>query len=284
MRDELRAMAAKYGDARRSQIVKEYVEIELNEADYLVREDVFAIVTADSWIKRIRRTNELGSTRIREGDRISQAHELNTHDSVLFFTNLGYLYILRVTDFPSSSGYGNPIQKQLKFRDGEQIVASVALPAERPAGEPGYVTAAEGDVFVLVSERGLGFALTLEGLDGIKRNGKRAMKLRTDDALAAICKLDKQVAFFTRKASGLCIAGSGIPVRNQAAVGVQLMGVRADDALTACVSFRGSVKLELRCDGDKLKEIESKEITQGRRGLKGTKVLPRNEVLGVRKV
>jgi len=282
VREELQKMAASYGDARRSQIVKDYVEVELNEADYLVREDVFAIVTADGWVKRIRRTNELGSTRVREGDRITRAHEVSTHDSILFFTNLGYLYVLRAVDFPASSGYGSPIQKLLKFRDGEVIVESAAWRADQSGEQPG-LHAAEGEVLVLVSQRGLGFALKLEDLDGIKRNGKRVMKLRSDDTLAALCKLDKQVAFFTNKASGLCIPGSSIPVRAQAAVGVTLMGVRPEDRLVACVGLRGAAKLNVRCDGDKIKEIDSREITQGRRGLKGTKVLPRNEVLGVEK-
>ena len=61
------------------------------------------------------------------------------------------------------------------------------------------------------------------------------------------------------------------------------MGVRPEDRLVACVGLRGAAKLNVRCDGDKIKEIDSREITQGRRGLKGTKVLPRNEVLGVEK-
>ncbi len=284
VRDELRKISAKYGEGRRSNIVKSYVEIELNEADFLVREDVYAIVTADGWVKRIRRTNELASTRIREGDRIAKAHEVTTHDSIVFFTNLGYLYVLRVSDIPASSGYGSPIQKLLKFRDGEVIVESMALRPPGGGGEGAETTIGEGDTVVLVSASGLGFALRVEGLEGVKRNGKRVMKLRTDDTVSALCKLDKNVAFFTTKGSALSIAKSAIPVRAQAAVGVLLMSVRPDDRLVAAVSYARAAQLKLYCDGGKEKEIQSGDVTQGRRGLKGTKVGARADVLRVEKL
>ncbi|MCB0337075.1 MAG: DNA topoisomerase 4 subunit A, partial [Bdellovibrionales bacterium] len=109
IRADLEAVQKEYGDNRRSKITEEDEPLELNESDYVVQEEVYAIVTEDGWVKRIRQANDYSSTRIREGDRILKAHPLSTVDYVCFVTSLGYLYTLRVTDFPSSSGYGSPL-------------------------------------------------------------------------------------------------------------------------------------------------------------------------------
>lgn len=283
VRDELKAMAQKYGDARRSEIVKDFTEVEINEADYVVKEDVFAIVTADGWVKRIRRTNELSTTRIREGDSIVHAHEVSSLDYVVFLTNFGLLYVLKVTEFPSSSGYGSPIQKLLKFKDGEEIVESFAFYTEADAPK-NDLTIAERDSLILVSKRGVGFVLQVEGLEGVKKNGKRAIKLREGDALAGVAKLDKKAAFITKKGLVLALDTKIIPSRAQAAIGVSLMGVRADDELIGCVTYKDDVRLELVYDGEKLKEVNTKNFTLSKRGLKGTKIGVRGDILKLKKV
>ena len=81
-----------------------------------------------------------------------------------------------------------------------------------------------------------------------------------------------------------CIKRSEIPVRAQAAVGVSLMGVRRDDCLVACVPFRRSATFRLTLDGERTKEISAAKVTKGRRGLKGTKVVPRGELVLVEKI
>ncbi len=288
--DELKELAQEFGDSRKSKIVKDDIDFDFNEADYVVREDVYAILTRDGWIKRIRQSNELSSTRVREGDSIAQAHPLSTLDSVCFFTNLGYLYLVDVKDFPASSGYGTPVQKVLKFRDGERIVGSFAVvwekdeqgEAQQSLLEEGYpLLLAEGDRLLLCSSRGMGYALEIEGLDGIKRNGKRIMKLRKGDALVDVVHLKKRAAFFTAQGSALSIASKEIPERSTPAIGVALMGVRKDDEIVGIWSFntKGSVKLEL--SNGKEKELKSSDVTSGKRALKGKKVVSRAEIVRV---
>lgn len=288
VRKDLEAAAEKYGDNRKCKLVKENVELEFNEEDYVVHEDVYAIVTADGWLKRIRQNNELSSTRLREGDRILKALPLSTVDSVAFFTNLGTLYVLRVADFPSSSGYGDPVQKILKFKDGELIVNCFGLRAgdskqtELQLGAED--TLKEGDTMVLVSKTGVGFALEVKDLAGIKRNGRRAIKLREQDFLAAVVRLDTRIAMFTQRASGLVIERKEIPVRDGPAVGVSLMGVRDDDRLIGAVSFGGSCKIQLLLDSGKTQEIPSADMLQGHRALKGNKVIARGELKAVQRI
>ncbi|MBN8547776.1 MAG: DNA topoisomerase IV subunit A [Deltaproteobacteria bacterium] len=282
VRKDLELVSETYGDNRRCKMVKESAEIEFREEDYVVQEDVYAIITSDGWLKRVRQTNELASTRLREGDQILKALPLSTLDSVVFFTNLGSLFALRVADFPSSSGYGDPVQKILKFKDGETIVACFGMKAsEGKQGElavPGSDLIKENDVMTLVSKNGVGFALKVTGLEAVKRNGKRALKLRDGDFLAAVAPHDKKLALFTQRGSGLVIDGKEIPVRDSAAIGVSLIGVRDEDRLVSAISFNTSAKLLLTFDSGKTSDLASSEVLAGHRALKGNKVISRGEI------
>jgi DNA gyrase subunit A len=299
---ELEQLSEKFGDRRKSKLIKDNIDIEFDETAYVVQEDVHAIITADGWVKRIRRTNDLSSTRLREGDSLLSAHALTTLDSVALLTSQGTLFVLKVSDFPASSGYGTPIQKLLKFKDGERIVSSFGISAsgsaptvsatgqvELPLG--GAVASAsahdprlkDGDTLVLVGTKGTGYALTLTELSETKRTGRRIMKLRDGEFLAAVAPLAPMVVFITQDGSGLAIAQSEIPVRDSAAVGVALMGVRDDDNLVACCGVRsakmkGTLMLTLK--SGKTKDVPLSEVTKGHRALKGTKVYSRDEIVG----
>jgi DNA gyrase subunit A len=301
VRQDLEAISEKFGDRRRSKLIKDNVDIEFDETQYVVQEDVYAIVTTDGWIKRIRRSNDLASTRMREGDAILSAHALTTLDSVALFTSLGSLFVLKVSDFPASGGYGTPIQKILKFKDGERIMASYgirasgsvvgtssATQAELPLGGAAVshgqdATLRDGDTLVLVGHQGTGFALTLTELSQTKRTGRRVMKLREGEYMAAVAPLAPFVIFITQDGSGLAIPQSDIPVRDSAAVGVSLMGVRDGDAIVACCGVqKGKMKgtLLLSLKNGKTKDVPLSEVTKGHRSLKGTKVYSREEIVG----
>jgi DNA gyrase subunit A len=300
VRAELEAISEKYGDKRRSKLIKDNVDIEFDETQYVVQEDVYAIVTVDGWVKRIRRSNELNSTRVREGDSILAAHPLNTLDSVALFTNFGTFFALKVSDFPSSSGYGTPIQKMLKFKDGEQIVASYGILANKGGAATSSGTQAElaltganssvvsdriladGDTIVLVGTQGTGYALTMAELSETKRTGRRVMKLREGENLAGVEPLAPVIVFVTQDGSALAIKKDEVPVRDTAAVGVALIGVREDDVVVACcgvASLKAKATLVLTLKSGKTKDIPLSEITAGHRALKGTKVYSRDEIV-----
>ncbi len=280
VRKDLEAVADKYGDKRLSKLVTDNVDLEFRAEDYVVNEDVFAIVTADSWIKRIRQNNELDSTRLREGDTILRAHPLSTLDSVVFFTNHGNVYSVKVSDFPSSSGYGDPIQKLLKFKDGEKIVECYGMKAS--GKNEGQLHVQDGKHVLLISQQGTGFILKLEGLADIKRNGKRAMKLRDGDELGALCIVDpdkdKQVSLFSSDGAGLRIKVNEIPVRDTPAVGVALLSVREHERTVGVVAHSRNTTVKLILQTGKTKEIRTDDVLSGHRALKGNKVISRDEI------
>jgi len=302
VRTDLEQIGEKYGDKRRSKLVKDNVDIEFDESQYVVQEDVYAIVTKDGWIKRIRQNNELQSTRLREGDAILAAHPLNTLDSVALVTSLGTLFVVKVSDFPASGGYGTPIQKILKFKDGERIVASFSVLGARPPAPAAKGSQGElpltgaptvelkdllknGDTVLLVGTRGTGFGLTVTDVESTKRNGRRIMKLREDEELAAAVSLESVLVFVTRDGSALSIKKGEVPVRDSAAVGVSLIGVRDDDAVVACVAIPSGTRgahIELELKSGKTKDFPIAEVTAGKRGLKGTKLYSRDEIVGAR--
>ncbi len=292
---ELEAVVEKFGDKRKSQLAKEHVEIEFNEEDYVVNEDVYAIVTKDGWIKRIRQNNEVSATRIREGDSILRAHPASTLDYVIFYTNLGSVYSLKVIEFPASGGYGDPIQKVLKFRDGEEIVESFVLRAGDGKGAQRATTPeqqslfgnypftiTEGQSLIFVSKDGTGFSAPAVELIGIKRNGKRIMKLRDGDTLATVSFMAKRLALITHQGYGLVIDSKEVPLSDNPVVGVSLIGVREGDKLVAALSYEKDATVVLTLDGGKEREIPSKEIITGHRALKGNKVVARDEIVAAR--
>jgi DNA gyrase subunit A len=303
VRKDLEAISERFGDKRRSKLIKDNVDVEFDETAYVVQEDVHVVVSVDGWVKRIRRSNDLSSTRMREGDSILSAHALTTLDSFALFTNFGTLFVLKVSDVPASSGYGTPIQKILKFKDGERIVSSYGVPVDGVAQAPqqtgkqgelalggavGATGGAErvikvGDTLVLVGTQGTGYALTLTEVSETKRIGRRVMKLREGEFMAAAEPLAAMMVFITRDGSGLAISQSEIPVRDSAAVGVALIGVREDDELVACCGVKSSRMkgtLNLTLKSGKIKDVPLSEVTKGHRALKGTKVYSREDIVG----
>ena len=70
----------------------------------------------------------LSKARVREGDRIMTVLGGSTVDNLVFFSNYGSAYTIRIGDIPPArSGYGDPAQKLFKFKDGERIVEALSL-------------------------------------------------------------------------------------------------------------------------------------------------------------
>ena len=89
------------------------------------------LVTADGWVKRQKEINP-ETTRLREGDRILALVAGSTRATVvIFFTNFGTAYTARIIDVPATTGYGEPIQKLFKLKDGERVIAAVQSTDDR---------------------------------------------------------------------------------------------------------------------------------------------------------
>ena len=130
VRDELEEIQNAYGsaklDPRRSRI-EEAEDVEYSAESFIVEEDNVVILSRDGWVKRQKEVKDLSTTRLREGDSVLAAVAGSTRATVVFFSNFGVAYTSRIVDVPASTGYGEPVQKLFKFKDGEKIVAAFSL-------------------------------------------------------------------------------------------------------------------------------------------------------------
>ncbi len=129
VKNELQEVSTTYGDKRRTKVGRRQTEeIEFDPDAYIVKEDAVITISADGWIRRVGMVKDLSKTRLREGDTLLTALIGSTVDTVVFFSNFGSAYTLRIGDIPQArSGYGDPAQKLFKFKDGERIIAALSL-------------------------------------------------------------------------------------------------------------------------------------------------------------
>jgi DNA gyrase subunit A len=131
VRDELEEIQGKYGDPKkidpRRTRIEETEEVEYSAESFIVEEDNVVIVSRDGWVKRQKEVKDLSTTRLREGDSVLAAVIGSTRATMVFFSNFGVAYTSRIVDVPASTGYGDPVQKLFKLKDGERIVAAFSL-------------------------------------------------------------------------------------------------------------------------------------------------------------
>jgi len=209
---ELEEIQKKYGDARRSSIASDEGEVEYSAEDFIVEEDNVIVVSRDGWVKRQKEVKDVSTTRVREGDAVLAVLPGSTRASAAFFSNFGVAYTSRFADIPASTGYGEPIQRFFKLKDGERIVAALSLDPRaigdikaRKEGDvpPVHAVAVTSDgysmrfgleAFVEPSTRsGRRYAKAADGAEivGAARvTGDEIMIAATREARAMICKVD----------------------------------------------------------------------------------------------
>jgi DNA gyrase subunit A len=213
IRAELELIEKTYGDARRTEIAKDVVETEYSADDFIIEEDNVVVVTRDGWVKRQKEIKDIASTRTREGDAVLAVMPGSTKATVVFFSNFGAAYTAKIADIPASTGYGDPIQKLFKLKDGERIVNALSLDPRqvgdikttKPEMPPkvhavgvssdGYAMRFSLEGFVEPSTRA-GRRYARAGKDaeivGVEKvEGKEIIIAATRQARAMICKLDE---------------------------------------------------------------------------------------------
>ena len=194
--------------------------------DFIVEEDNVVIVSRDGWVKRQKEVKDVASTRVREGDTVMAVLPGSTRSSVVLFSNFGVAYTSRITDIPASTGYGEPIQRFFKLKDGERIVAAFSLDP-RVAGNisakkegdipPVHAVAVTSDgysmrfslaPFVDPSTRaGRRFARAADGMEfvGVARiTGDEVLIAATREARAILTKVD-EVNFLSGPGRGVIL-------------------------------------------------------------------------------
>jgi len=213
VRSELDEVQKKYGDKRRTVIASDTGEPEYSADDFIVEEDNVVIVSQDGWVKRQKEVKDLTTSRLREGDAVLAAFAGSTRATCVFFSNFGAAYTCRIIDVPASTGYGEPIQRLFKLKDGEKVVAALSLDpravgtvALKKEGEPapvhavavtsdGYALRFSLEPVVEVSTRaGRRFARPADGAEvvGVEPvRGSEILIVATAEARGLLCKINE---------------------------------------------------------------------------------------------
>jgi DNA gyrase subunit A len=130
VRSEIEELIEKYESdpavRRRTLVELPEEEVEYSEEDFIVAEECNVLVTTDGWVKRQRQINPAKS-RLRQDDEILTCVAGSTRATIGFFSSLGVCYTARMVDIPASTGFGEPVQKLFKLKDGEKIVAALSF-------------------------------------------------------------------------------------------------------------------------------------------------------------
>jgi DNA gyrase subunit A len=230
VRDEVAEVQKVYSDTkadrRRTVLASDEGEVAYDPDAFIVDEDNVVIVTRDGWVKRQKEVKDLSTTRLREGDQVLTAVSGSTRAPLVFFTTTGTAYTSRVIDIPATTGYGEPIQRFFKFKDGERIVAAYCLDSRVTPGitapddetaPPRHALAVTSDGYALrfslapyaeVSTRaGRKFARPADGVevvDVLVVTGSETLIAATRQARAMLCPAE-EVNFLAGPGKGVIL-------------------------------------------------------------------------------
>lgn len=185
--DELVYLKQTYGDERRTKVIKGKVG-EFSDLDLIPREEMIVTITESGYIKRLGtgsyRSQRRGGKGVKgmetkEEDTIRTILTANTHDDILFFTNKGKVYKLKVFELPESGrlAKGQAIVNLLQLAQGEQIQSTLTIQSEERSSD-----GSGGHIF-MSTRRGLVKKTPTGDFTNIKSNGLIAIDLKDGDEL-----------------------------------------------------------------------------------------------------
>jgi DNA gyrase subunit A len=295
VRDEIEEIQERYAknDKRRTLIESEE-EVAFTEDDFIVEEDNVVIVSRDGWVKRQKEVKDLSTTRLREGDSVLAAFAGSTRASCVFFSNFGVAYTARFVDVPASTGYGEPIQKQFKLKDGERIVAAMSLDPRAVGDIRGRESVSTGGRkktipdpvpgparvhAVAVSSDGYALRFNLDGLvEPSTRSGRRYARPSEGAEIVSVARLtgDEVLIAATAEARGILCNADEVNFLAGPGKGVLLIKLAADDRVLGAIASTGDrdlLTVETTRGGEQTISTGKYEVTG--RGGKGRELLQR---------
>ncbi|WP_022835255.1 DNA gyrase/topoisomerase IV subunit A [Salisaeta longa] len=295
VKEELRAVRDQYADARRTEIAGPDARVEYTEEDYIIDEDVFVIVTRDGWVKRQGSYTSVDSIRVRDGDAVGWVQPGSTRATVGFFTNFGTCYTTRIADIPSTTGYGDPVQKLFSFDDGERVVGVMSFddrllpnpvpPAPTEQGVLFDAAAEEHDdapdepYVVAFTKQGQATRFTLDGFkEPSTRAGRMYMRLEEGDDVLRACMArgHEHVCMASHNGRALIFPVHQVSVYKGPAKGVMAIRLEAGDrvlGVTLSDAARDGLTVETNNGREEIVRTTKFDVTN--RGTKGTLVIKR---------
>jgi DNA gyrase subunit A len=223
---ELEDVRDRYGDARRTQIVDESAELQLE--DLIADEQVAVTVSHQGYLKRtpisIYRQQRRGGTgrtgmKTREEDFVSQLIVDSTHAYLLCFTNTGRVYWLKVYEIPDvgAAGKGKSMQSLLNLQPGENVRTILAL---RDLEE-------EVKFIFFATRKGIVKKTPLKDFSNVMSRGIIAIAIDKDDDLIAAGLTDGKQTIFLATREGMAIRFQEEYDPERSGIGLRAMGRNA---------------------------------------------------------
>ncbi len=227
IKEDLTAIKARYGDARRTDIVP--AEQEIVYEDLIERHTCVITLTKDGYIKRLasdtyaaqRRGGKgiIGMT-TKEEDVVDQVVAVNSHSHLLMFTSKGKIHVRKAYLIPESSrtAKGTAAQNLVELEDGEKITALVST--DNFEGER---------CLTFVTKKGIVKNTLLSEFAYQRKGGKRAITLDEDDELiyVRLTEIDDEILLATRNGNAVRFRAASVTPTGRSARGV--IGIRPEE-------------------------------------------------------
>ncbi|MFT4581074.1 MAG: topoisomerase-4 subunit A [Gammaproteobacteria bacterium] len=180
VRDEIKADAEKFGDDRRSPIVKRQAAQAISEADLIPSEPITIVLSEKGWV-RAAKGHDIDPRELafRTGDGFQSAALCRTNQTAVFFDTGGRCYSLAAHSFPSARSMGEPLGGRLTPPNGTEFVG---------------VVAGDADTKILIaSDAGYGFIAPLGELYSKNKAGKALLSVRgAARAIAPVIVIERE--------------------------------------------------------------------------------------------
>ena len=292
IRADMRELQQKYANPRRSDA--EGPEVGDYDKEALIREEYMVVtVTHDGYIKRlppstyraqIRGGRGIAATNTKEGDFLQYMFVALTHDYILFFTDHGKVYWLKVYDVPigSRTAGGRAIVNLLQLSEGEKITGLIPVR-----------NFTEGEHLLMVTRRGTVKKTELKAFRRPLGRGIIALGLDEGDELIGVARTTAgdQVVLSTRDGMAIRFDESDVRSMGRGAYGVKGISLEGDDQVIGMVVANGQddpASLLTVCEhgyGKRTALSEYRSQNRGGKGLIDIKTTDRNgPVVAISKV
>ncbi len=235
IKDELDEIVSKYADERRTELILNYEEISIE--DLIHEEDTVVTISHKGLIKRFSasayRTQNRGGRGVsgavvKDEDYLEHLMVASTHDYILFFTDKGRCYWLKVYKVPQSgkASRGRPVINLINIEKGEKV--QTALTVRNFDGE-GFIT--------IGTKNGIIKKTPLHKYSRPRKNGIIAVNIREDDQLinATITSGDDELLFITKFGKSIHFSEHDVRPMGRNSSGVKAISLSKGDAVIAMI-------------------------------------------------
>ncbi|MFA6315562.1 MAG: DNA gyrase subunit A [Candidatus Paceibacterota bacterium] len=233
IKTELTDIKTRYGDDRRTKIIKHGVK-DFNPEDLIADEESVLVLTKGGYIKRTNpdeyRRQKRGGVGVvdldtKEEDFISHLVFATTHNDLLFFSDKGKAYQIKMYDIPEGkrATKGKSIMNFLSLADGERITSILAMPKNKKE--------AEDLGLIMVTKQGTGKKSSAGHFKDVRRSGLIAITLDPGDELMSVSFVSKndEVVIATKEGQSIHFKESDVREMGRNAAGVRVIKLDSGD-------------------------------------------------------